>query len=256
MLLLHIWRVIHTVSGRPVPPSTPVFRESSSRGRICAGISQQAKLDSWGWCRTGLKSIMISLSGSLNNAKLFNRTHSLMAEIDKNHFTHWRQTACLFIQYTGNAEWGWNMLHMVCLKIYHKENVFYMLFCSSGRHFKILYPSFFDLKTIYSFSTGTAVLIVNILSLFILSRFQKLSFTLPQYTLPLLHFWLLRIKMCCQVTEASVQQSRCLCCTHVSISRKGNEGGVGRDLSNGTPALWSSVLAAMRVFPPGDSVRW
>ena len=47
----------------------------------------------------GLKSIMISLSGSLNNARLYNRTHSLMAETDKNNFTHWQQTACLFIQH-------------------------------------------------------------------------------------------------------------------------------------------------------------
>lgn len=45
-----------------------------------ACISWQAKLDSRAWCGKGLKSIMISLSGSLNNAKLYNRTHSLMAE--------------------------------------------------------------------------------------------------------------------------------------------------------------------------------
>lgn len=59
-------------------------------------MSQQTKLDSRGCCGKGLKSIMISLSGSLNNAKLYNRTHSLMAEINKNHFAHW-QAKCLLI---------------------------------------------------------------------------------------------------------------------------------------------------------------
>lgn len=53
-------------------------------------MSQQTKLDSRGRYGKGLKSIMISLSGSLNNAKLYNRTHSLMVEINKDHFAHWQ----------------------------------------------------------------------------------------------------------------------------------------------------------------------
>lgn len=42
---------------------------------------------------------MISLSGSLNNAELYNRSHSIMAEIDKNNFTPSQRTACLCIQH-------------------------------------------------------------------------------------------------------------------------------------------------------------
>lgn len=42
---------------------------------------------------------MIILSGSLNNAELYNRTHSIMAEIDKNNFTPRQRTARLCIQH-------------------------------------------------------------------------------------------------------------------------------------------------------------
>lgn len=139
---LHVWW--ETALWTAVFPSVLLFREFRSQGRTCACISQQAELDSRGWCRTGLRSIMISLSGSLNNAKVFNRTHSLMAEIDKNHFTHWQQTACLFIPQQKDrkdAEQGWNILDMLYLEMHCTGLVFYCM-SSSMMPSKRLYPSF------------------------------------------------------------------------------------------------------------------
>lgn len=51
-----------------------------------------------------LKSIMIILSGSLNNAGLYNSSPSLMAETDKNNFPHSQQSECLFMQHVQKQQ--------------------------------------------------------------------------------------------------------------------------------------------------------
>lgn len=91
VFFFHVCLGICAVLNRP--PSSSV---QSTRPDLYTHISQQAELDS-GAGGNGLKSIKIGLSGSLNNVKLYNRTYSLMAEIDRNHFMHWQQTACLLI---------------------------------------------------------------------------------------------------------------------------------------------------------------
>lgn len=55
---------------------------------------------------------MISLSAPLNNAELYNRSQSLMAEIDKNNFPHSQQTASLFMHLAQKHQRGWQ----------HKQN--------------------------------------------------------------------------------------------------------------------------------------
>lgn len=51
-----------------------------------------------------LKAIMIFLSGPLNNAELYNRSQSLMAEIDKNNFPHSQRSARLFMQHVQKQQ--------------------------------------------------------------------------------------------------------------------------------------------------------
>lgn len=77
---------------------------SSSTGLVeKSGSEMLDQLHSTGVEET-LKSIMIILSGSLNNAALYNRSASLMAETDKNNFPHSQQSACSFMQHVQKQQ--------------------------------------------------------------------------------------------------------------------------------------------------------
>lgn len=110
---------------------------------------------------------------------------------------------------------------------------------------------FFDHNPVFVQLIGTALLSVKtiiLLSGLALSRLHKV------YTLHCL--WPLRIKMCCQVTEASREHLHCLCCTDVSISTTPQRGG-WRGSQEGA-VLWDTCTveraAAMHVLPTGESM--
>lgn len=74
-----------------------------------------------------LKSIMIILSGSLNNAGLYNRSPSLMAETDKNNFPHSQRKRVLIYAACAEAAemmregWQHKQNHRLLLSIFQPD---------------------------------------------------------------------------------------------------------------------------------------